>query len=158
MHYIKNNIINPGTPNYGIPQTLNDMETNIINITGNNDNNSIVDAISKVLNELVAMDLISDHNITGSYKNDNIDESKDYSYTILLPSPYGRHTQDDDLDAKNREIHDNLWHELLTMLGTQLDQVITYKEHQIIYSETEYLMLHFDDETIHIIYHYTGQW
>lgn len=133
------------------------MKTNIINLKDNN-NNAIMDAISAVLNELVATDLISDNNITGSYRNHNLDESMNYSYTILLPSPYGRNPDDDDLEAKNNEIHDNIWHELLTMLGNQLGQVILYEDHQIIYSNTEYLMLHFNDETVHIIYHYTGQW
>lgn len=138
------------------------METNIINLKDDN-NNAIIDAISAVLNELVATDLISDNNITGSYRNHNLDESKNYSYTILIPSTYGRNPDDDDLEAKNNEIHDNIWpkliwHKLLTMLGNQLGQAILYEDHHIIYSNSEYLMLHFNDETVHIIYHYTGQW
>ena len=133
------------------------MKTFIINLNDDN-NNSIIDAIYAVLKELVATDLISDNNITGSYRNHNLDESLNYSYTIMLPSPYGRNPGNDDLKAKNNEIHDNIWHELLTMLGNQLGQVILYEDHQIIYSNSEYLMLHFNDETVHIIYHYTGQW
>ena len=133
------------------------MVTNIINLKDDN-NNAIIDAISAVLNELVATDLISDNNITGSYRNHNLDESKNYSYTILLPSPYGRNPDYNFLKAKNNEIHDNIRHELLTMLGNQLGQAILYEDHHIIYSNSEYLMLHFNDETVHIIYHYTGQW
>ena len=133
------------------------MKTFIINLNDDN-NNSIIDAIYAVLKELVATDLISDNNITGSYRNHNLDESLNYSYTIMLPSPYGRNPDNNDLKAKNNEIHDNIWHELLTMLGNQLGQVILYEDHQIIYSNSEYLMLHFNDETVHIIYHYTGQW
>ena len=135
------------------------MDTNniIINLKDDN-NNAIIDAISAVLNKLVATDLISDNNITGSYRNHNLDESKNYSYTILLPFPYGRNPDDDNLEAQTLEIHKNIWHELITILGNQLGLVITYEDHQIIYSNSEYLMIHFDDETIHIIYHYTGQW
>ena len=55
------------------------METNIINLKDDN-NNAIIDAISAVLNELVATDLISDNNITGSYRNHNFDESKTYMF------------------------------------------------------------------------------
>ena len=135
------------------------METNIIIINLKDDNNNaIIDAISAVLKELVATDLISDNNIIGSYRNHNLDESKNYSYTILLPFPYGRNPDDDNLEAQTIEIHKNIWHELITILGNQLGLVITYEDHQIIYSNSEYLMIHFDDETIHIIYHYTCQW
>ena len=133
------------------------METNIINLNDYN-NNAIIDAISYVLNELVATDLMLQSEITGSYRNHNLDESKNYSYTIMLPSPYGRNPDDDNLEAQTLEIHKNIWHELITILGNQLGLVITYGDHQIIYSNSEYLMIHFDDETIHIIYHYTGQW
>lgn len=133
------------------------METNIINLNDYN-NNAIIDAIYVVLKELVETDLISDNNITGSYRNHNFDESKNYSYTILLPFPYGRNPDDDNLEAQTLEIHKNIWHELITILGNQLGLVITYGDHQIIYSNSEYLMIHFDDETVHIIYHYTGQW
>lgn len=132
------------------------METNIINLKDDN-NNAIIYAISAVLNELVATDLISDNNIIESYRNHNLDESKNYSYTILLPFPYGRNPDDDNLEAQTL-IHKNIWHELITILGNQLGLVITYEDHQIIYSNSEYLMIHFDDETINIIYHYTGQW
>ena len=132
------------------------METNIINLKDDN-NNAIIDAISAVLNELVATDLISDNNIIESYRNHNLDESKNYSYTILLPFTYGRNPDDDNLEAQTL-IHKNIWHELITILGNQLGLVITYEDHQIIYSNSEYLMIHFDDETINIIYHYTGQW
>ena len=133
------------------------METNIINLNDYN-NNAIIDAIYVVLKELVETDLISDNNITGSYRYHNLDESKNYSYTILLPFPYGRNPDDDNLEAQTIEIHKNIWHELITIIGNQLGLVITYENHQIIYSNSEYLMIHFDDETIHIIYHYTGQW
>ena len=132
------------------------METNIINLKDDN-NNAIIYAISAVLNELVATDLISDNNIIESYRNHNLDESKSYSYTILLPFPHGRNPDDDNLEAQTL-IHKNIWHELITILGNQLGLVITYEDHQIIYSNSEYLMIHFDDETINIIYHYTGQW
>ena len=132
------------------------MVTNIINLEDDN-NNAIIDAISAVLNELVATDLISDNNIIESYRNHNLDESKNYSYTILLPFPYGRNPGDDNLEAQTL-FHKNIWHELITILGNKLGLVITYEDHQIIYSNSEYLMIHFDDETIHIIYHYTGQW
>ena len=132
------------------------METNIINLKDDN-NNAIIDAISAVLNELVATDLISDNNIIESYRNHNLDESKNYSYTILLPFPYGRNPDDDNLEAQTL-IHKNIWHKLITILGNQLGLVITYEDHQIIYSNSEYLMIHYGDETIQISYHYTGQW
>ena len=123
--------------------------TNINAIINNCEKVSIYEALNKTLDQLISSKLISNNNIINSYSHTSLDESKTKVLTILPPGS-------NQLDSL---VSDNLWKELLNMIGEYTKCTYLFREYQqFIYNETESLQLSYNDETIDIIYHFTGQW
>ena len=123
--------------------------TNINAIINNCEKVSIYEALNKTLDQLISSKLLSNNNIINSYSHTSLDESKTKVLTILPPGS-------NQLDSL---VSDNLWKELLNMIGEYTKCTYLFREYQqFIYNETESLQLSYNDETIDIIYHFTGQW
>ena len=123
--------------------------TNINAIINNCEKVSIYEALNKTLDQLISSKLISNNNIINSYSHTSLDESKTKVLTILPPGS-------NQLDSL---VSDNLWKELLNMIGEYTKCTYLFREYQqFIYNESESLQLSYNDETIDIIYHFTGQW
>ena len=123
------------------------MKTFIINL--NDDKVSINEALNKTIDQLIFSNLISSNNIIHLYSHISLDESRTKILTILPPGS----NQEDSL------VSDNLWKELLNMIGEYTKCTYLFDEYQqFIYNEAESLQLSYNDETIDIIYHFTGQW
>ena len=125
--------------------------TNINAIINNGEKVSIYGALNKTLDQLICSKLISSNNIINQYSHISLDESKVEVLTILPPT------------ESNPEINilnsDNIWAELLDRIGEYTKCTYLIKEHQqLIHNEAESLQLSYNDETIDIIYHFTGQW
>ena len=126
--------------------------TNINAIIRNSEKVSIYEALNKTIDQLISSKLISNNNIIHSYSHISSDESQVKVLTIL-PSLEGFNPEIDILSL------DNIWKELLDLIGEYTKCTYLFKEYQqLIYNETESLQLSYNDETIDIIYHYTGQW
>ena len=123
--------------------------TNINAIINNGEKVSIYEALNKTLDQLISSKLISNNNIINSYSHTSLDESKTKVLTILPPGS-------NQLDSL---VSDNLWKELLNMIGEYTKCTYLFREYQqFIYNETESLQLSYNDETIDIIYHFSAQW
>ena len=130
--------------------TLKIMNTTNINAIINNcEKVSIYEALNKTIDQLISSKLISNNNIINSYSHTSLDESKTKVLTILPP-------RSNPLDSL---VSDNLWKELLNMIGEYTKCTYLFREYQqFIYNETESLQLSYNDETIDIIYHFSAQW
>lgn len=123
--------------------------TNINAIINNCEKVSIYEALNKTFDQLISSKLISNNNIINSYSHTSLDESKTKVLTILPPGS-------NQLDSL---VSDNLWKELLNMIGEYTKCTYLFREYQqFIYNETESLQLSYNDETIDIIYHFSAQW
>ena len=123
--------------------------TNINAIINNCEKVSIYEALNKTIDQLISSKLISNNNIINSYSHTSLDESKTKVLTILPP-------RSNPLDSL---VSDNLWKELLNMIGEYTKCTYLFREYQqFIYNETESLQLSYNDETIDIIYHFSAQW
>ena len=93
--------------------------------------------------------IFSNNNIINLYSHTSLDGSKTNVLTIQPP----RSNQLDSL------VSDNIWKELLNMIGEYTKCTYLFDEYQqFIYNETESLELSYNDETIDIIYHFSAQW
>ena len=135
-----------------LPNTLTNMDTTNINaIINNGEKVSIEEALNKTLDQLICSKFISSNNIINQYSHSSMDESKTEVLTILPPTE-----SNPEMDILNS---DNIWKELLNLIGEYTKCTYLFQEYQqFIYNETESLQLSYNDETIDIIYHYTGQW
>ena len=126
------------------------MNTTIIAI---HNSESLYDSIAATVNELLAADWIKDSDLISNHQDSFSDDSFYKVLTIKLPTPY-----DDDRDYP---IQDNIWEDLLTHLFSLLKtDAPDYKNsHLFIYNDntTETLELHYNDETITIMYHISAQ-
>ena len=121
--------------------------TNINAIINNCEKVSIYEALNKTLDQLISSKLLSNNNIINSYSHTSLDESKTKVLTILPPGS-------NQLDSL---VSDNLWKELLNMIGEYTKCTYLFREYQqFIYNETESLQLSYNDETIDIIYHFSA--
>ena len=126
--------------------------TNINAIIRNSEKVSIEEALNKTLDQLISSKLISNNNIIHSYSHISSDESKVRVLTILPPATSAE-------APTNILSCDNIWEELLTLISEHTKCIYLFDEYQqLIYNETESLQLSYNDETIDILYHYTGQW
>ena len=126
------------------------MNTTIIAI---HNSESLYEGISTTVNELIAMDSIKDSDIIANHENSFFDDSFYKVLTFKLPTLY-----DDDED--NYPIQDNIWGNLITTLFSLLKMdAPDYNSHLFIYNDntTETLELHYNDETITIMYHISAQ-
>ena len=113
------------------------------------DNNQLIDALDKTLNELIAMDSVKSWNIQ-AHNISLSDESHINIYSIPLS------WADEAIESNDKTFED-----LFEILFSQLPQWIKpngVPSHSIIIHDLETLQIHYNDHTINIIYHYTGQW
>ena len=128
------------------------MNTTIIAI---HNSESLYDGVSTTVNELLAMDSIKDSDLISNHENSFSDDSFYKVLTFKLPTPYAD-------DEDNYPIQDTLWENLLTILFPLLKTDAPDPKdniHLFIYNDntTETLELHYNDETITIMYHISAQ-
>ena len=127
------------------------MNTTIIAI---HNSESLYEGISTTVNELLAMDWLKDSDLISNHENSFFDDSFHKVLTFKLPTPYAD-------DEDNYSIQENLWKDLLDILFSLLkvDAPDSKNSHLFIYNDntTETLELHFNDETITIMCHISGQ-
>ena len=127
------------------------MNTTIITI---HNSESLYDGIATTVNELLAADWLKDSDLISNHQDSFLDDSFYKVLTFKLPTPYAE-------DEDNDPIQDNIWDNLLTILFSLLktDAPDSKNSHMFIYNDntTETLELHYNDETITIMYHISGQ-
>lgn len=125
--------------------------TTIISI---HNSESLYDGIAATVNELLAADWIKDSDLISNHQDSFSDDSFYKVLTFKLPTPYAE-------DEDNYPIQDNIWEDLLTHLFSLLktDVPDSKNSHLFIYNDntTETLELHYNDETITIMYHISAQ-
>ena len=127
------------------------MNTTIIAI---HNSESLYEGIATTVNELLAADWIKDSDLISNHQDSFSDDSFYKVLTFKLPTPYAE-------DEDNDPIQDNIWENLLTTLFSLLkeDAPDSKNSHLFIYNDntTETLELHYNDETITIMYHISAQ-
>lgn len=127
------------------------MNTTIIAI---HNSESLYDGIATTVNELLAMDSIKDSDLISNHQDSFSDDSFYKVLTIKLPTPYAD-------DEENYPIQEKLWKDLLDILFPLLktDTPDSKNCHLFIYNDntTETLELHFNDDTLTIMYHISNQ-
>lgn len=114
------------------------------------DPNDLNGTLGITVNELIATDIIKESDVIHQWESP---DSQDESYTRVLviqypeSDPNGIQFQNDFLDILFHNHKDN---------KPNIPEEETCHLH--IQNNTEYADLHFNDNTLHIIYHYTGQW
>ena len=127
------------------------MNTTIIAI---HNSESLYDGIATTVNELLAADWLKDSDLISNHQDSFLDDSFYKVLTFKLPTPY-------DEDEKDDPIQDNIWENLITTLFSllKMDAPDSKNSHLFIYNDntTETLELHYNDETITIMYHISAQ-
>ena len=127
------------------------MGTTIIAI---HNSESLYDSIATTVNELLAADWLKDSDLISNHQDSFLDDSFYKVLTFKLPTPYAD-------DEDNYPIQDNIWENLITTLFSLLkvDAPDSKNSHLFIYNDntTETLELHYNDETITIMYHISAQ-
>ena len=127
------------------------MNTKVIAI---HNSESLYEGISTTVNELLAMDWLKDSDLISNHENSLFDDSFHKVLTFKLPTPYAD-------DEDNYPVWENIWKDLLDILFPLLktDTPDSKNSHLFIYNDntTETLELHFNDETITIMYHISNQ-
>lgn len=115
---------------------------------------SLYDGIAATVNELLAADWLKDSDLISNHQNSFLDDSFYKVLTFKLPTPYAD-------DEANYPIQDNIWENILTILFPllKMDAPDSKNSHLFIYNDntTETLELHYNDETITIMYHISAQ-
>lgn len=118
--------------------------------------NSIIEAIERVIRETSSY--IQSH----SHQN-FMDEFEFKFWSIRLPEPYSKEV--DPEGERNREVSENFRIEFTIKLSKYLELDLSNNselpEHFLITPENndeESAEIHFNDSTLNIIYHYTGQY
>lgn len=126
------------------------MNTTIIAI---HNSESLYDGIATTVNEYL-MESINDSDLISNHQNSFSDDSFYKVLTIKLPTPYAD-------DEDNYPIQENIWKDLLNILFPLLktDAPDSKNCHLFIYNDntTETLELHFNDDTLTIMYHISNQ-
>ena len=127
------------------------MNTTIIAI---HNSESLYEGIATTVNELLAADWLKDSDLISNHQDSFSDDSFYKVLTFKLPTPYAD-------DEDNYPIQDNIWENLLTTLFSllKMDAPDSKNSHLFIYNDntTETLELHYNDETITIMYHISAQ-
>ena len=127
------------------------MNTTIIAI---HNSESLYDGIATTVNELLAADWLKDSDLISNHQDSFLDDSFYKVLTFKLPTPYAD-------DEDNYPIQDNIWENLLSILFSllKMDAPDSKNSHLFIYNDntTETLELHYNDETITIMYHISAQ-
>ena len=127
------------------------MNTTIIAI---HNSESLYEGIATTVNELLAADWLKDSDLISNHQDSFLDDSFYKVLTFKLPTPYAD-------DEDDYSIQENIWKDLLDILFPLLktDTPDSKNSHLFIYNDntTETLELHFNDETITIMYHISNQ-
>lgn len=127
------------------------MNTTIIAI---HNSESLYEGIATTVNELLAADWLKDSDLISNHQDSFLDDSFYKVLTFKLPTPYAD-------DEDNDPIQDNIWENLITTLFSllKMDAPDSKNSHLFIYNDntTETLELHYNDETITIMYHISAQ-
>ena len=127
------------------------MNTTIIAI---HNSESLYEGIATTVNELLAADWLKDSDLISNHQDSFLDDSFYKVLTFKLPTPYAE-------DEDNDPIQDNIWENLLTTIFSllKMDAPDPKNSHLFIYNDntTETLELHYNDETITIMYHISAQ-
>lgn len=127
------------------------MNTTIIAIPNSE---SLYDGIATTVNELLAMDSLKDSDLISNHQDSFFDDSFYKVLTFKLPTPYAD-------DEDNYPVWENIWKDLIDILFSLLkvDAPDSKNGHLFIYNDntTETLELHFNDETLTIMCHISGQ-
>ena len=127
------------------------MNTTIIAI---HNSESLYEGIATTVNELLAADWLKDSDLISNHQDSFLDDSFHKVLTFKLPTPYAD-------DEDNYPIQDNIWKNLLSTLFSllKMDAPDSKNSHLFIYNDntTETLELHYNDETITIMYHISAQ-
>ena len=127
------------------------MNTTIIAI---HHSESLYEGIATTVNELLAADWLKDSDLISNHQDSFLDDSFYKVLTFKLPTPYAD-------DEDDYSIQENIWKDLLDILFPLLktDTPDSKNSHLFIYNDntTETLELHFNDETITIMYHISAQ-
>lgn len=128
------------------------MNTTIIAIPNSE---SLYDGIATTVNELLAMDSLKDFDLISNHQDSFFDDSFYKVLTFKLPIPYAD-------DEDNYQVWENIWKDLIDILFSLLKTDAPDPKdihHLFIYNDntTETLELHFNDETITIMYHNSNQ-
>ena len=112
----------------------------------------LYDALGTTINELIAMDDITEDAITGRFQETFSDDSTIETLTIEFP-----HFSED--DEENFDIWDNIIDDLLSIYFQQvgLDNKPEGETHYYIYNDNESVLIKLNDETITIVYQNTNQ-
>ena len=112
----------------------------------------LYDALGTTINELIAMDDITEDAITGRFQETFSDDSTIETLTIEFP-----HFSED--DEENFDIWDNIIDDLLSIVLQQvgLDNKPEGETHYYIYNDNESVLIKLNDETITIVYQNTNQ-
>lgn len=133
------------------------MQTFNLNLQTPN-NNFIIEALENAFNEFSAM--YHHIKLKASYEKSFDDESYFAFKSIPLPWPYQPNDEDDFLEqnmAANEEFEKD-FSDLLRQFLKQDWNLTEYSHYLIINDDLETLEIHFNDDVLNIIYHYTGQW
>ena len=118
------------------------------------------DLVRDALSYLFEHSLRNTH-LLATNQNSFSDESKLEHYTYYIPQPY---SEGADPDGKlNQEEYENFQKDVITELNKCLglkNVMSQIKEDHFIVStdKEESLVGHFNDHTLTLLYHYTGQW
>lgn len=127
------------------------MNTKVIAI---HNSESIYEGIATTVNELLAADWLKNSDLISNHQNSFSDDSFYKVLTFKLPTPY-------DEDEDNDPIQDVIWEDLLHTLFVLLKTAApdSKNSHLFIYNDstTETLELHYNDDTITIMYHISAQ-
>ena len=127
------------------------MNTTIIAI---HNSESLYEGIATTVNELLAADWLKDSDLISNHQDSLSEESIKKIKNYKLPTPNAN-------DEDNYPIQDNIWENLITTLFSllKMDAPDSKNSHLFIYNDntTETLELHYNDETITIMYHISAQ-
>ena len=116
------------------------------------DNNSLSTVLGTTVNELIAMDIIKQLDIISRYQFPRLDDESLSEYMVIqIPNL--------DQDPQGREFQNDFLH-ILFLQFPNLKPNIPETEtcHLYLHNDTESADIHFNDSTLHIFYHYNGQW
>ena len=127
------------------------MNTTIIAI---HNSESLYDGIATTVNELIAADWLKDSDLISNHQDSFLDDSFYKVLTFKLTTPYAD-------DEDNYPVWEVIWDDLLNILFRLLKTAApdSKNSHLFIYNDntTETLELHYNDETITIMYHISAQ-
>ena len=116
------------------------------------DNNSILTVLGTTVNELISMGILKEQDIISKYQFPRLnDESLSEYMVIQIPNL--------DQDPQGIEFQNDFLH-ILFIKFPNLKPKIPEEEtcHLYLHTDTESADIHFNDSTLHIFYHYNGQW